>query len=36
LDPLTKQSLRDVRTQYLDQLMADGTDIEDIDEDEVG
>lgn len=36
LDPLTKQSLRDVRTQYLDQLMADGADIEDIDEDEVG
>ena len=35
LDPLTKQSLRDVRTQYLDQLMADGTDIDDIDEDEV-
>jgi len=28
LDPLTKQSLRDVRTQYLDQLMADGADIE--------
>jgi len=28
LDPLTKLSLRDVRTQYLDQLMADGADIE--------
>ena len=33
LDPLTKQSLRDVRTQYLDQLMADGADIESDDED---
>ncbi|ANJ00005.1 hypothetical protein A8O14_07925 [Polynucleobacter wuianus] len=35
LNPLTKQSLRDVRTQYLDQLMVDGDDIESDDEDGV-
>jgi hypothetical protein len=34
LDPITKKSLRDVRTQYLDQLMADGADIESDDEEE--
>ncbi|CAM3813571.1 DUF262 domain-containing protein [Polynucleobacter arcticus] len=35
LDPLTKQSLRDVRTQYLDQLMADGADIEGDDDEDI-
>lgn len=33
LDPETKKSLRDVRTQYLDQLVAEGADIEADDED---
>lgn len=33
LDPETKKSLRDVRTQYLDQLIAEGADIETDDED---
>lgn len=28
LDPVTKESLRDVRTKYLDQLIAEGADIE--------
>lgn len=33
LDPETKKSLRDIRTQYLDQLIAEGADIETDDED---
>ncbi|OYY10233.1 MAG: hypothetical protein B7Y67_15210 [Polynucleobacter sp. 35-46-11] len=33
LDPETKKSLRDIRTQYLDQLIAEGADIEADDED---
>ncbi|OZB49562.1 MAG: hypothetical protein B7X60_00685 [Polynucleobacter sp. 39-45-136] len=33
LNPETKKSLRDVRTQYLDQLVAEGADIEADDED---
>lgn len=33
LDPETKKSLRDIRTQYLDQLVAEGADIEVDDED---
>ena len=28
LNPITKESLRDVRTKYLDQLIAEGADIE--------
>ncbi len=34
LDPVTKKSLGDVRAQYLDQLIADGADIESDDEDD--
>ncbi|MDZ4058178.1 MAG: hypothetical protein U1D69_14695, partial [Polynucleobacter sp.] len=33
LDPIIKKSLRDVRAQYLDQLIAEGADIESEDED---
>jgi len=35
IDPTTKISLRDIRSQYLDQLIDDGADIEDDEEDDL-
>ena len=35
LDQATKISLRDIRSQYLDQLIGDGADIEDDEEDDL-